>query len=76
MKPFTYMSGRSPQLGDVVTLGGQRGKITVIGDDLLQWGLSKEDIEEGLVMIEMDNGSLICNPAYDEDLEYVSSANG
>ena len=76
MKPITYMNGRTPQPGDVVTLGGQKGTITVIGDDLLKWGLSKEDVAEGRIMIEMDNGSLVCNPAYDEDLEFVSSAKG
>ena len=74
MKPITYRNGRTPRIGDVVTLSGQKGKIKLVGEELLQWGLSREDVAEGRVMIEMDNGALVCNPAYDEDLDFLSPA--
>ena len=75
MNPIYYINGEVPHIGDIVTFARQKGKITLIGDDLREWGLKKEEIEEGRVMIEFENGSLLCTDAASEDLQLITPAN-
>ena len=69
-----YQSGEPAKVGDVVVLAGQKGKVTVLGDDLLEWGLTKEEIENGSVMIEFGNGALVCTYVASEDLVLIQPA--
>lgn len=74
MNCVVYQSGEPAKVGDVVALAGQKGKVTVLGADLLEWGLTKAEAEEGRVMIEFDNGALVRTDAASEDLVLIKPA--
>ena len=74
MNPVRYQTGEAAKVGDVVALAGQKGRITVVGDTLLEWGLTKDEIEEGRVMIVFDNGGLLCTNAASEDMVLITPA--
>ena len=74
MNPLRYLSGESAQVGDIVTFGRQKGEVTIVGDDLLEWGLTQKQIAEGRIMIKFENGSLLCTDPAIEDLTLITPA--
>lgn len=74
MNAICYTTGETAKVGDIVALAGQKGTITIVGDGLLEWGLTAEEIKEGRVMIEFENGGLLCTDAASEDLNLIAHA--
>ena len=59
--------------GDRVRLADDEGRVTLIEDELKDWGLSEEG-RQGKVMIECRSMALICEFADSEDLIFVCRA--
>ena len=63
----TYLSGEEVMVGDIVSWPDDRGKIVALQEDLLKWGLSREDAG-GKAMIEFEKVGLVCESTATEDL--------
>ena len=74
MSTICYITGETVKVGDIVALAGQKGRITIVGDGLLESSLTAEEIKEGRVMIEFENGGLLCTDATSEDLNLIAQA--
>jgi hypothetical protein len=73
MSTLHYHTGETVMKGDRVRLAADEGRVTFIGDELKDWGLSEED-RKGKVMIECPSMALVCEFADSEDLIFVSRA--
>lgn len=70
MKTARYITGEEAQVGDLVVSFGDQGRVILVGEGLLDWGLSASEIEEGRIMVEFEKMGHICQPAADEDLQF------
>jgi hypothetical protein len=73
MTTLHYHSGEPVIKGDRVRLAADEGRVTYIGDELKEWGLSEED-RQGKVMIQCRSMALVCEFADSEDLIFVCRA--
>jgi hypothetical protein len=74
MNSARYRTGELATTGDVVAYNGQKGRITAVGDALIDWGVTKKEIAEGRVFIEFDNGARLCTNASDHEMVLISAA--
>ena len=74
MNTARYRTGELATPGDVVAYGGQKGRITAVGAALLDWGVTKEEIAEGRVFIEFENGARLCTNASDHEMVLITMA--
>jgi len=74
MNEQRYRSGELATSGDVVVYNGQTGRVTAVGDALLDWGVTKEEMAAGRVMVEFDNGARLCTNASDHEMVLIRAA--